>query len=114
MPNPPRSKVTWHGNRIKKAMVRAAKAAINQGLAEAVEDAKQSRAWQDRTGELRRSIEVLQPALNRGGSVGGYMGSKLWYSSIVEAKQGRPMKKARDKAGEKMGENLRREFQKRV
>ena len=59
--------------------------------------------------KLARSIEVLQPAKGQR-SIRGVFGSRLWYSGIVEAKQGRPMAKARDKAAGKLAGRIRRRF----
>ena len=106
------AKLKWNGRQIQKQVRRAAVAAVDETMAEAIQDIRQRHPWTDRSGEMTRSIEVLQPAEAQGRKVRGVMGSKLWYSGIVEARSGRPMAKARDKAAEKLPERMRREFNK--
>lgn len=100
----------WNGKKIQRMVTRAAVRAVDETMGATVDEIRQRHPWQDHSGELTRSIEVLQPARREGSRVEGLFGSRLWYSRFVEESQGQPMRQARDRQAEALPARMRRHF----
>ena len=100
----------WNGRAIQRQVTRAAVKAVDETMDATVDEIRQRHPWQDQSGELTRSIEVLQPATREGSRVEGVLGSRLWYSGFVEASHGGPMRQARDRQAEALPARMRRHF----
>lgn len=83
----------WHGDRIKRRMTAAQESAVNATMQAAILHAKDNhgagahaaRRFISRTGELERSIRIVQPARPKGRGVEGRWGSKgLIYARRIE------------------------------
>ncbi|MFQ5775861.1 MAG: hypothetical protein ACE5GS_15165 [Kiloniellaceae bacterium] len=77
----------WEGKAVTARMRRAMIAGVNQTMAAAVNEAKRSHAWQNRTGTLEGSIDIHDFAAptDRGRGVRGLWGSRdVRYALIHE------------------------------
>lgn len=68
------SKLNWRGPEISAKLREAAKVAIDQTTAEAVEHAKSNHPWKNETGTLEGSLQ-MRPAVVEGETVRGKWGS---------------------------------------
>lgn len=77
--------LTWNGDAITAKLRRAQIAGVNKTMADAAIHAKRNHTWQNREGNLERSIDIAEPARVEGNGVTGVWGSKgVVYALIQE------------------------------
>ena len=109
--------VKWNGDRIVSGMERAQMSAINRIMARAERHAVANHTWQNQTGTLEGSINVVRFAARDGSGISGEWGSQdVRYALVHELGLGnvppRPyLRPAADATYSDLGDEIRREFQ---
>ena len=77
--------VNWKGDSIKAKLLRAQIATIDTTMSAAIKEAKQNHPFQNRSGDLERSVNIAVPARRAGNGAAGRWGSRnIVYARRIE------------------------------
>ena len=102
----------WRGDDLIRKMREASKAAIDETMQEAVEEAKANHpGWQSDTGRAEASVRVIDPAkAKRGGTVGVWGSKGVRYVIFLEFLHGSFLRTAADRVYPKLAARIRRKL----